>query len=144
MSFTTKDTLLLGACEIRLSWREMIGKKSTKSKCPSYLVKEDLGLAQDMLQLGQLQEVLLQRLRILIDLAQLVLQLLERRLQVNHLAGLRRLGTITGVQHRDRVLLDLLLQVPQLALHLIATTHLVHELALERVHVGIQLEREEY
>lgn len=97
-----------------------------------------------MLQLGQLQEVLLQRLRILIDLAQLVLQLLERRLQVNHLAGLRRLGTITGVQHRDRVLLDLLLQVPQLALHLIATTHLVHELALERVHVGIQLQREEY
>lgn len=46
-----------------------------------YLVKENLGLPQDVLQLGQLQEVLLQRLCVLVDLAQLVLQFLKRCLK---------------------------------------------------------------
>lgn len=49
----------------------------------THLVEEDLRLAQDLLQLGQLQEVPLQRLRVLVHLPQLVLQLLEGGLQVN-------------------------------------------------------------
>jgi len=43
----------------------------------SYLVKEDLRLAQYMLQLSQLQEVTFQCLRILVDFPQLVLKFLK-------------------------------------------------------------------
>lgn len=60
-------------------------------------------------------------------------------LQVNHLTGLRSLGTLASVQHGYAVLLDLLLQVAQLALHLIAAADLVHELSLEGVHIRIEL-----
>lgn len=93
-----------------------------------------------MLQLGQLQEVALERLGVLIDLAQFVLQLLEGRLQVDHLPRLGSFGTLARVQHRDAVLLDFLLEVAQLALHLVTSAHLVDELALERVHVRVELE----
>lgn len=103
----------------------------------AYLVEEDLSLSQDVLELGQLQEVALERLGVLVHFPQLVLQLLEGGLQVDHLPGLGGLGVLAGVQHRDAVLLDLLLQVAQLALHLVATAHLVDELPLEGIDVGI-------
>lgn len=43
----------------------------------TYLVEKDLSLAENVLQLGQLQEIALQSLGVLIHLPQLVLQLLE-------------------------------------------------------------------
>ena len=43
------------------------------------------------------------------------------------------------IHHGDVVPLDLLLQEPELALHLVAPADLVHELALERVGVGVQV-----
>jgi len=58
-------------------------------------------------------------------------------LQVDHLSGLRSLRTLPGVQHGYAVLLDLLLQVAQLALHFIATTHFIDELPLKGVHIRI-------
>lgn len=60
-------------------------------------------------------------------------------LKVNHFAGLRCLWALAGVQHRDTVLLDLLLQVPEFTLHLVAAAHLIDKLALERVDVRIEL-----
>lgn len=105
----------------------------------TYLVEEDLSLTQDVLQLGQLQEVALQRFGVLVHLAQFVLQLLEGGLQVDHLPRLGSFGALAGVQHRDAVLLDFLLQVAQLALHLVAPAHLVDELALERIDVRVEL-----
>ena len=49
----------------------------------SYLVKEVLSLKQNVFELSQLQEVLLQRFGITIDLLQLIFQFLERSLKYN-------------------------------------------------------------
>lgn len=103
----------------------------------THLVEEDLSLSQDVLELGQLQEVALERLGVLIHFPQLVLQLLEGGLQIDHLSGLRSLRVLAGVQHRYTILFDLLLQVTKLAFHLIATTHLVDKLPLEGINVGV-------
>lgn len=46
-----------------------------------YLLEEGLGLAENVLELGELGEVLLQRLLVLVHLAQLVLKLLKGRLR---------------------------------------------------------------
>lgn len=46
----------------------------------TYLVKEYLSLSQDVLQLGQLQEVALEGFGVLIDLAQLIFEFLKRGL----------------------------------------------------------------
>lgn len=48
-----------------------------RNKRPTYLVEKHLRLAQNVLQLGELEKVALQRLGILVDLAQFVFQFLE-------------------------------------------------------------------
>lgn len=111
--------------------------KNEKTK--SHLIEEDLSLAQNMLQLGQLQEVSFQRLSILVDFTQLILELLKGRLQVDHLTRLRRFRTLAGIVHWNSILFDLLLEISKLSLHLVASTHLIDELALESVDVGIQV-----
>lgn len=69
-----------------------------------------------------------------------VCRIRESYLQVDHLPRLRRLGALPrDLQHGDSVAADLLLEVAQLALHLVAPTDLIDELALERVHVGVEL-----
>jgi hypothetical protein len=60
----------------------MLSSKSTKAKnttpLGTYLIKENLSLSQNVLQLRQFQEIPFQRLGILVHLSQLVLQLFER------------------------------------------------------------------
>ena len=85
-----------------------------------------------------------------------MLELFKGGLQVDHFAWLRGLGTLGPLHHRDVVLLDLLLQEPQLPLHLVAPSHLikvvtdlvfrekvqphlVDELPLECVGVGVEV-----
>lgn len=63
-------------------------------------------------------------------------------LKINHFSGLWRLGALTGIEHRNTVLLNLLLEVTQFAFHFIAATNLVDELALEGIDVRIQLQSE--
>lgn len=90
-----------------------------------------------MLELRQLQEVLLQRLLVGVDLLQLVLKLLKRGLQerdvegsaraqsnqqssgerrshlhVDHVPGERNLGVLSCIHHRDVGLFDLFLHEP--------------------------------
>uniref|UniRef100_A0A1I8J5W1 Secreted protein n=1 Tax=Macrostomum lignano TaxID=282301 RepID=A0A1I8J5W1_9PLAT len=103
------------------------------------LLTKSLGLAQDVLELGQLQVIPLQRLLVGVDVAQLVLQLLQVGLKVDHLAGIRSFGIVAGVQHWHAVLLDLLLQVTQLPLHLVTAADFVDKLSLEGVGVGLEV-----
>ena len=75
---------------------------SRSSQLQSLLfIKELLSLPENMLQFSQLQEVLLQSLRILIDLSQLVFQLLECCLQINHFSRLRCLRGVSCVNQSD-------------------------------------------
>lgn len=63
-------------------------------------------------------------------------------LKVDHLPGLRRLGALPrDLQHGDPVAPDLLLEVAQLALHLVAPADFIDEFALERVDVRVKLGR---
>lgn len=105
----------------------------------TYLIEEDLSLSENMLKLGQLQEIAFERLSVQIYFPQLVFQFLEGGLQIDHLPGLRSLRILAGIQHRYTVLLDFLLQVAQLALHLVAPAYLVDEFSLKGIDVGIQL-----
>lgn len=61
-------------------------------------------------------------------------------LEINHFTGLWGLRTITSVKHRNTVFLDLLFEITKLTFHFIATTYLIHELTLEGVHIGIELQ----
>lgn len=59
-------------------------------------------------------------------------------LKINHLPGLWCFRTFARyLQHGDTITADLLLQVPELALHLITAADLIDELALEGVHVWV-------
>lgn len=61
-------------------------------------------------------------------------------LKVDHLSRLRRLRTLARYfQHGDGILTNFLLEITKLALHLVAAANFIDELALKRVHVGIQL-----
>lgn len=59
-------------------------------------------------------------------------------LKINHLPRLWGLGTLArDLQHRDPIPTDFLLQVTELSLHLVTSTDLIDEFALERVHVWV-------
>lgn len=88
-------------------------------------------------QSNRFEQILMKRL---IDIIYAVL--LDEYLQVDHLLRRRCLGVFAGIEHRNLVLLDLLLDVPQLPLHLVASSDFVDELSLESVDVGVQLKRE--
>lgn len=127
----------------------------------AYLIEKHLGLSQNMLKLSQFKEIAFQCLGILVHLAQFILQLLEsglhnickryvscgnecymiKYLEINHFTGLWGLGAIASIKHRNTVLLDLLLEVTKLTFHFIASTHLINELTLEGVHIGIKLQK---
>lgn len=61
-------------------------------------------------------------------------------LKVDDLARVGGPWRLLDLGHVHSVFLDLHLDVAQLAFHLVAATHLVHELTLERIHVWVQLE----
>ncbi|MPC34774.1 hypothetical protein E2C01_028174 [Portunus trituberculatus] len=63
----------------------------------------------------------------------------QAHLQINHLSGLRCSRVLSSVNDLQLVLEYLLLQVPQLAVHLITPPHLVDKLALEGIHIRADL-----
>lgn len=65
------------------------------------LVKELLGTSQDVLELGQLQEVLLQGFLVGVDLLQLVLQLLKRGLSIKQRQPMRLGFRWDGVRFKN-------------------------------------------
>ena len=68
----------------------------TYSDTQTYLFKESLCLVQDVLQLNQVQQVLLERLLVGIDLLHLALQHLKLALKINHVCTWDTIRTGTG------------------------------------------------
>lgn len=100
-----------------------------------------LGVLQDVLQLGQLHEVLQQRLTVLGQLHDLVLGLLEGRLEVDDFARVGRpRDVVRQVRRRDLILGQLAADHGDLAGHFLASSDLAGVLALEHVHVGVELQ----
>lgn len=106
------------------------------------LFEKMCSLGKNMSKLLKLEIVLLERVLVGVDLLQIVFELFERGLEIDHLFGLGRLDELLRLDHDNLLVLVfeyLVLEKAQLALHLLAATHLVDELALKCIHIRVQL-----
>ena len=106
------------------------------------LVEEPAGFLEDELELHELGARSAELVRVGGDLAELLLERLEPRLELVEPPRARALGGVRAARAGDGDqprFLDLLGEVPELAEHLVRALHLVRVRALERAAVGVQI-----